>query len=129
MKVHSVLFLVGLTIIHAAPVTADQELDLRAAIASHRYCPVDKDVIVLLVKFKIRLTNGGNAAVVVGQQPYPLLLMSRRREDLEKGKHEFELHPPDIFPQSPESSRKRRDARDTQRRFSTDRFSKLKPWR
>ena len=97
MKKHYLAILLLLLPVASRSQTPVAPLELRAEIKSQRYCDVDDEISSLLVKFKFRLANNGNAPVVIAQRTYPLLLVSRTLTDLQRGKHEFELHAPDYF--------------------------------
>jgi len=80
------------------PQSADQQLKVRAEIKSQRYCEVDEEILSLRVTFRIGVINTRSSAVLVGRQ-IPVVLVSRSLDDLRNGKHEFEINPPDVFPQ------------------------------
>lgn len=97
MRKHHLTILLLLLPVTAKSQTPVASLELHAEIKSERYCEVDDEISSLLVKFKFRLANNGNAPVVIAQRTYPLLLVSRTLTGLQRGKHEFELHAPDYF--------------------------------
>ena len=75
----------------------DEQLKLRAEVISQRYCEVGSRTISLLIKFKIKLTNAKNPAVLLYPNPYPILLVAKTRAALMKHNYEFQLHAPDVF--------------------------------
>jgi len=83
--------------IQVRPRVLDEQLRLQAEIESQRYCAIDDDTSTLLIRFKLRLLNHGTSPIVIGRPIYPLLLVSRTLPALQKGDHEFVLHPPDVF--------------------------------
>ncbi len=95
-KLHLIVLLFLLAVA-AKPQTPNEQLELHAEIKSERYCNVDDEISSLRVVFETRLINNGEVPVVIGQREYPLLLVSRTLPNLQKGKHEFELHAPDSF--------------------------------
>lgn len=99
MRKHHLAVLLLLLPVAATPQTPNEQLGLHAEIKSERYCEVDDEISTLRVIFKIRLVNNGKIPVVVGQQTYPLLLVSRTLPNLHRGKHEFELHAGDSLGQ------------------------------
>jgi hypothetical protein len=99
MRKHHLAILLLLLSVAAKPQTPDENLKLHAEIKSERYCEVDDEISSLLVMFKVRLINSGKIPVVIGQPIYPLLLVSRTLLNLQKGKHEFEVHAGDVFAQ------------------------------
>jgi hypothetical protein len=97
MRKHHIAVLFLLLPVAAKPQTPDEPLELHAEIKSERYCDVDDEISSLRVIFKVRLVNNGKVPVVIAQRTYPLLLVSRTLPNLQRGKHEFELHPGDSF--------------------------------
>ena len=97
MITNRLTILVLLLTIQGRPQASDEHLKLHAEIESERYCEVDNETSSLLVKFKVRLLNSGKLPIVLDQPIYPLLLVSRTLQSLQKHDHEFALHPPDVF--------------------------------
>ena len=83
--------------IQGRPRPVEKQLRLQAEIESRRYCAIEDDTSTLLVRFKVRLLNHGKSPIVSDRPIYPLLLVSRTLQALQKGDHEFALHPPDVF--------------------------------
>lgn len=96
MGIYSLAVLALLSVSTTAQETRDQ-LRLHADVLSQRYCEVDRRTNALLVKFKIKLANTRNPAVLYYPNPYPILLVARTHADLLKHRYEFQLHAPDVF--------------------------------
>jgi hypothetical protein len=103
MRALCLVFTFLLLSIASEPQTADQQLQLHAEIKSRRYCEVNDEIFSLRVTFRISLINARASAVLVSRQIGPIVLVSPTLDDLRNGKHEFEIHPADVFPQPPPS--------------------------
>jgi hypothetical protein len=99
MRKHHLAVLFLLLPVGATPQTPNEQLGLHAEIKSERYCEVDDETSTLRVIFEIRLVNNGKVPVVVSQRIYLLLLVSRTLPNLQRRKHEFELHAGESFVQ------------------------------
>jgi hypothetical protein len=103
MRKYCLAFTFLLLVVAAEPQAADPQLKLHAEIKDQRYCEVDEEIYSLLVPFRISLINGRTSPVLVSRRIHPLVLVSRTLDDAQSGRHEFEIHPPDVFPQRPPS--------------------------
>ena len=64
---------------------------------------MDEEIFSLRVTFRISLINARASAVLLSRQIDPIVLVSHSLEDSRNGRHEFEIHPADVFPQPPPS--------------------------
>ncbi len=103
MRTSCLAFMFLLLSVASESQVADQKLRVHAEVKSQRYCDVDEEIFSLRARFRISLINGRTSAVLVSREIYPLLLVSRSLYDARNGKHEFEINPPDVFPQPPPS--------------------------
>jgi len=103
MRKHHLAILLLLLPVAVKPQTPDERLKLHAEIKSQRYCEVDDEIFSLRVTFRIILINASASAVLVSPQIDPMVLVSQSLDASRKGRHEFEIHPGDVFPQPPPS--------------------------
>lgn len=105
MRACKVIFLIACVSLLTAERQSEENLILHAHVKSQRYCEVDNEVVALLVRFTISLSNYGDSPVLIQSASiYPRLLLSENIADLLKGEHKFELWPPDVFRQSDKAS-------------------------
>ncbi len=75
-----------------------RDIELSVNVIEQPYCRVDDEVNSVRLKFRIAVTNRGGEEISVPENAYPIAPIARTLDDLERGKVEFELRPPEKFP-------------------------------